>query len=186
MRRKPSTTPISGFERKWLSARRSPITKEPSGLQWDFGSSVVIDEARLYQQTPDAQGTWKWQGSNDGSAWTDLGSSFALGGGTVTSSAMGNNATPYRYYRLLGVSGSTSNNPYVRQFEFHSGLDTANLSYSNAQGSGNRTASITATASSGLVGGDVTQMHAALSTFFEHRWSLRYAQSDPKTASTGK
>jgi hypothetical protein len=125
-------------------------------LQWDFGNSVVIDAARLYQTSPVSQGTWKWQGSNSALTWTDLGSSFELGDQTASASAMGNNVPAYRYYRLLGVSGSTNDGPWIRQFEFHAGLDNSQLSYSNVQGSGNRTSTVTATASSGLVSGDIT------------------------------
>lgn len=90
-------------------------------LQFDFGSgaSKVIDEVKYYQETSAGQGNWKWQGSNDAAAWTDIGSSFALGGTTTqTITAMSGNTTGYRYYRIIGTGGNTSDIPYVREFEF--------------------------------------------------------------------
>jgi hypothetical protein len=90
-----------------------------SSLRFDFGSAVLIDEAKYYQQNTTAQGTWKWQGSNDASSWTGIGSSFALGGvATQTITALAGNTTSYRYYRILGVSGTSSSNPWVYEMEF--------------------------------------------------------------------
>ena len=90
-------------------------------LQFDFGSgnTVLITEAKYYQQNTTAEGTWKWQGSNDASSWTDLGGTFALGGvATETITSLSGNTTKYRYYRMLGLSGSTSSNPWVYEMEF--------------------------------------------------------------------
>jgi len=90
-------------------------------LQFDFGSgnTVLITEAKYYQQNATAEGTWKWQGSNDASSWTDLGGTFALGGvATETITSLSGNTTKYRYYRMLGLSGSTSSNPWVYEMEF--------------------------------------------------------------------
>jgi hypothetical protein len=90
-------------------------------LRFDFGSgaSKVIDEAKFYQQNGTSHGTWKWQGSNNGTDWTDIGSSFTLGGATTqTITALSGNTTGYRYYQIVGVSGVTSNNPYLYEFEF--------------------------------------------------------------------
>lgn len=92
-----------------------------SGLyvRFDFGSSKTIDEAKFYQSTSDSHGTWKWQGSSDASSWTDIGSSFTLGGvQTQTITSLSGNTTAYRYYRIIGVSGNTTYAPYLREFEF--------------------------------------------------------------------
>lgn len=76
-------------------------------FQFDFGSAKVIDEIRWYQQTTATHGTWKIQGSNDNSSFTDIGSSFTLGGATTqTITEISGNSTGYRYYRLTKVSGS--------------------------------------------------------------------------------
>lgn len=95
-----------------------------NGTQWlrfDFGplGSPIITELTYYQQDSTAQGTWKLQGSNDTSTWTDVGGSFALGGtATETITAPSANTTGYRYYRILGLSGVTSPNPWLYEMEF--------------------------------------------------------------------
>ncbi len=83
-------------------------------LSFDFGSAKVIDEFKFYQSSPIAQANWIFQGSNDNLSWTDLGSSFALNTGTFPVT----NTSAYRYYRLRGVSGTTSAGPYLHEFEF--------------------------------------------------------------------
>lgn len=88
-------------------------------LKWDFLAPIVIDEATYYQQFAVSEGTWKWQGSNDNSAWTDIGSSFALGSSVPqVLTTLNGNTTAYRYYRMLGVSGSTNTGPFIQEFEF--------------------------------------------------------------------
>ncbi len=90
-------------------------------LIFDFGSghSPIINEIKYYQETSGGQGTWKFQGSPDASTWTDLGTTFTLGGVTTqTITAPSANTTGYRYYKLLGMSGSCNNGPYVFEIEF--------------------------------------------------------------------
>lgn len=90
-------------------------------LVFDFGSgnAVKIDEAKYYQQDSTGQGTWKWQGSNDASSWTDIGGNFSLvTAATTTLTTLNGNTTSYRYYKMLGMSGATSNGPWVYQIEF--------------------------------------------------------------------
>lgn len=92
-----------------------------SYIIFDFGSgnTVLIDEAKYYQENSTTQGVWQWRGSNDGSTWTNIGSSFTLGGvATQTITALNGNATRYRYYQLIGVSGTCSSSPWVYEFEF--------------------------------------------------------------------
>lgn len=91
-------------------------------LRFDFGpgQSVVIDEAKWYQSNSTNEAVWQWQGSNDGTTWTNIGSSFTLGGATPfqTITALSGNTTGYRYYQLLGVSGTTSSSPWLQEIEF--------------------------------------------------------------------
>jgi hypothetical protein len=90
-------------------------------VKFDFTAigAIVIDEAKWYQDIATAEGVWKWQGSIDNATWADIGASFTLGGATVqTQSTLNGNTTPYAYYRLQGVSGSTSNAPWLREIEF--------------------------------------------------------------------
>ncbi|MBI1204014.1 MAG: DUF2793 domain-containing protein [Rhodopseudomonas sp.] len=91
-------------------------------MRFDFGAGVskVITEAKWYQNSASvSHGIWKWQGSNDASSWTDIGASFTLGGATVqTQTALSANVTGYRYYQLLGVSGTFSNATFNEEIEF--------------------------------------------------------------------
>lgn len=143
-------------------------------IQFDLGCQVVVDEAKFYQELTTAQGTWKWQGSSDESTWTDIGTSFALGGvATQTLTALNGNTTAYQFYRIIGVSGSTSNSPWIRQFEFKVDVDPGPLSYANVQGSGDRTSLITVTASTGLIGG--TAGHEVNGNISETDWFFNTA-----------
>lgn len=108
----------SGATNKYFSPPASCTGKY---IKFDFGigASKVITEAKYYQQTTASQGTWKWQGSNNDNDWTDLGSNFTLGGvATQTITTLSGNASGYRYYRILGVTGNPSEAPYVYEFEF--------------------------------------------------------------------
>jgi hypothetical protein len=103
-------------------------------IKFDFGSgqSKVADTLRWKQQDASGQGTWKPQGSTDNSTWDDLGSNQTLGGATTSYIAMSPTGG-YRYYRLLGVSGSTSNSPYLYEAEFKIADASAGSSEMKAQ-----------------------------------------------------
>jgi hypothetical protein len=124
---------------------------------FDFGTPRVIDEAKWYQDIGTAQGTWKWQGSNDGSTFTDIGISFALGGSTTqTQTSLNGNATPYQYYRLAGVSGSSSTASFIQAIEFKiDAVDATKCDYNNTYGAGDRTATLTITQSITAGSGDI-------------------------------
>lgn len=90
-------------------------------VSFDFGRGArkSIQEAKWYQSGTNAHGTWKWQGSLDNSNWEDIGSSFTLGGATIqTQTELSTNKKAFRYYRLLGVSGTASGSPWVQEIEF--------------------------------------------------------------------
>ncbi len=90
-------------------------------LKFDLGSARVVIEARYHQDegnTTAHQGQWKWQGSTDNSSWTDIGSQFQFGGSLIQiQTQLNGNTTAYRYYRLLGISGTTVYN-YQMEMEF--------------------------------------------------------------------
>jgi len=91
-------------------------------MRFDFGAgeSKVITEAKWYSDSTGAtDGTWRWQGSDDASSWTNIGSTFTLSGSTEqTQTELSGNANGYRYYQLLGVSGQVSGLWYWREVEF--------------------------------------------------------------------
>lgn len=107
-----------------FDASVSPVTSSHY-IRFDFGTAKVIDEAKWYTNSgATAQGTFKWQGSNDASSWTDIGSSFTLSGtgsSPQTQTQLNGNTTGYRYYQLLGVSGTFNNGPWNQELEFKIG-----------------------------------------------------------------
>jgi hypothetical protein len=89
-------------------------------LRFDFGVPRNITEAKWYQSNTATHGDWKWQGSNDAVAWTDIGGFFTLGGTTLqTVTTLAANAGSWRYYRMLQINGTTSSSPYLREIEFN-------------------------------------------------------------------
>jgi hypothetical protein len=88
-------------------------------FRFDFGTAHIIDEAKWYQSAGLPLGSVKWQGSNDASTWTDIGSSFALDGTSpLVMTSLNGNTTSYRYYQMAGVSGSTTSGPWLFEIEF--------------------------------------------------------------------
>ena len=99
-----------------------------SYFRFDFGDEAsgnpIITGAKWYQDTTATSGVWKWQGSDNALTWTDIGGTFTLGDGATGTSTpqiqttMSANTTAYRYYQLLGVSGTTSSGAYWLEIEF--------------------------------------------------------------------
>ncbi len=90
-----------------------------SWFAFDFGASRLVDEAKFYQQNTTSHGTWKIQGSDDAAAWSDIGSSFTLGGAAEqTITAINGNTTAYRHLRFYLITGPSSNVPYLYEIEF--------------------------------------------------------------------
>ena len=113
-------------------------------LVFDFNEPRCIDEAIFRQSDSSVHGTWQWAGSLDGSTYTNIGSTFTLGGSAVqTIGTLHGNADFYRYYRLRLVSGSISTTPYLRGFDFR--IDDAShldVAWAHPQGWGDRKSSV--------------------------------------------
>ncbi len=88
-----------------------------SYVRFDFGSAKTYSNAEwAWINSSATEGSWKWQGSNNASDWTDIGSSFTLSPGSVGvdstvrrqsfATELGSNTTAYRYYQILGISGN--------------------------------------------------------------------------------
>ena len=57
--------------------------------------------------------------SDDAAAWSDIGSSFTLGGAAEqTITAINGNTTAYRHLRFYLITGPSSNVPYLYEIEF--------------------------------------------------------------------
>jgi len=89
-------------------------------LRFDFGvgTDKWITECKWYQDAANTHGIWQWQGSDDAVSWTDVGSPFTLGGTLQTQTELAGNAVGYRYYQLLGISGTASSTPFIVEVEF--------------------------------------------------------------------
>lgn len=97
-------------------------------LTFDFGSThtgnIILTEARWFQDVNNTHGTWQWEGSDDGTSYTNIGATFILGGTAQVHTTLNSNTTGYRYYRLRQISGNASNAPYIQEVEFKIGRVT--------------------------------------------------------------
>jgi hypothetical protein len=80
-------------------------------ITFDFGSPLVVRRFLPYRELNQTFGTWQMQGSNNGSDWTNIGTSqtpsnSSTQGKWLSALSMTSNTTAYRYYRMLGVSGT--------------------------------------------------------------------------------
>jgi hypothetical protein len=105
----------TGDQWYWTSGTNS----SGDAIVWDLGSgnSKIYTGAKWYQENSNSNGNWVWQGSNNGSSWTDLNAGFDLGGATLITQEW-SNTTAYRYIRLRAVSGSRSDSMWQRETEF--------------------------------------------------------------------
>lgn len=88
-------------------------------FQFQFPVAVNITETTWVQSATTSLGTWKWRGSTDGTNWTDIGSSFTLGGATSqVQTQLAANTAFYTYYQLIGVSGNGSTTPWLEEIKF--------------------------------------------------------------------
>lgn len=138
------------------------VASSQSGKEYkfDFRNQRLVTEAVWEQSTSDTHGTWKWQGSNDNSNWTDIGSSFTLGGAlTQVFTQLNGNSTPYQYYKLLSTSGTMSTTPWLREVGFKIDDEVSiTKKYSDARGSGDRSALITVTTTATISAGSIDKL----------------------------
>lgn len=93
----------------------------PNGewLKFDFGTAKIINELKYYQEYNYTQGTWQFEGSNDDSTWTAVGTPFEIiGTAFVSGSSISSNTDRYRYYRIKKTAGTVNSRPWAYQFEF--------------------------------------------------------------------
>lgn len=98
-------------------------------VQFDFGAGneKVFSKARCLRAGGDsANGTWKFQGSNDGASWTDLSSPLAWTLGDQVFPMNVGVTTAFRYLRGLITAGSTAATaPFVFEWVFDLGASAA-------------------------------------------------------------
>ena len=92
-------------------------------IRFTHSTARVFTEVKWYGCSA-ANATWKWQGSNDGSSFTDIGGSFTLGGvgggqnAEQLQTTLNANTTAYTIYQLTWISGAVNGNDYQKEVEF--------------------------------------------------------------------
>lgn len=96
------------------------VTNTNLFLKFDFrkNASKLITEIKWKQSNSSLHGVWKIQASNDDTNWIDVSENFTLGGAAIQTISVDPGGRAYRYFRFLGVSGSTSGSPYINEVEF--------------------------------------------------------------------
>lgn len=106
------------FDNLYFNADPTPSGKY---MRFDFGSQKIVTEARWFQDITTSHANIKWQGSNDQSSWTDIGSTFRLGGATQQlHTQLNGNTNAYRYYQFIATDNTygMSNSPYTYEIDF--------------------------------------------------------------------
>lgn len=99
-------------------------------IRFEFPSAVVVDEVAI-DMGAGSNGTWQIQGSNDGSTWSTVSSTFTFSSPSGTGAAGGTthasrtnqqlvtltSVFAWKYYQLQGVSGSFGGT-YLNEIEF--------------------------------------------------------------------
>lgn len=116
----------------------------------NLAGAKLISEFKLYQSTSASHGVWDLQGSLDDASYTTILSGLTLGGAT-TSTYTVTSPAKYLYYKLVGVSGTTSATPWLEEFEFK-------ISGDALVESGDRTATATVTYSGTGSGGTTSNL----------------------------
>ncbi|MBZ9760324.1 hypothetical protein LB553_05470 [Mesorhizobium sp. CA8] len=118
-------------------------------IKFDFGSGItkIVNGFRWVQNQPNTHGTWVLEASNDDSSYTQIGSSFTLGG--ICSTYTFSNGNGYRYYKLRQTAGTTSSSPWLVEVEF-SLADTTTDGARDALEAGDRTGTIAVTTTASL------------------------------------
>lgn len=101
----------------------SRMTGTASHHRWDFdfGTQRIVDEVTWLQGGvgDTTSGTWKWQGSNNGADYDDIGDPFAITSDTSQiHTELNGNEIAYRYYRLQKISGSIGGGARIAEIKF--------------------------------------------------------------------
>ena len=128
-------------------------------IRFQFSTAQKITEARWWndEDNDPAQGTWQWQGSNDATTWTDIGSTFQIDNQSLAGSppsyqtlnTLSGNTSTYTYYQMKGVSGSTTTASNHLEIEFKQAGATVNATGTLI--SDPQTASTSRTSCSGVI-----------------------------------
>jgi hypothetical protein len=110
-------------------------------FNFDFGSAVNVSEFKWYRNFASTIGAWQFSGSANAnhSSSVNLGSTFTLGGTASGAhpgipqivTAMSANTDTYRYYRITGTGGTSTDGNWDSEIEFK---EATGSSVANATG----------------------------------------------------
>ena len=117
----------TGSGNAWYWSSTTAIADDWIKFDLGVGNQKAFQGARMYTDNTNAGGVWKWQGSNNDVAWTDLSGNFSWNGcGATTCTETWSSSTGYRYIRILGISGNSDTSTWQKEVEFN------NASFSTA------------------------------------------------------
>jgi hypothetical protein len=126
-----------------------------SYIRFQFSTSQLVTESRWKADagsTTGAYGVWQWQGSNNGSTWTDIGANtFLLSGTSYAHISLSGNTTAYTYYQVLYVSGTVSAGHWIHEVEFEQASSTTTTNATGTLVSTVQTAPVATTTLSGVI-----------------------------------
>ena len=135
-------------------------------INFTFATSQIITGFKIISSNADSAKVFDFQGSTNNSSWISLGnfiyldptSSIMVGSGEIipdtdfvndfgnpvpVDTHLFNNNTAYQYYRMMGISGTTTGSPYEYEILFK--IATIPYSWTNTYSKGDRTSIITIT-----------------------------------------
>lgn len=140
-----STYSIAGTASQYVNGKNGTVFDNlylytdatPSGkyMRFDFGTPKIVQEARWFQDITTSHSNIKWQGSNDASSWTDIGTTFRLGGATQQlHTQLNGNTNAYRYYQFISTDNTypISNAAYTYEIDFKIGVSSTAANYLNS------------------------------------------------------
>jgi hypothetical protein len=135
--------------------------KQAHYVLFDFGvtSAAVITESKVTFDNTASHGVWRWQASAAGASWSNVGSTFTLGGAAEQTISLTTNFSPFRYWRLVGVSGTVATGT-IREVEWKTDyqLEQTLAGYNNHFGSGDRQSKITITSNLTFSSGNAAKL----------------------------
>lgn len=153
-------------------------------IRFDFFEARLVTGGTWYQDNSTTHGTWKWQGSADGSIWVDIGAGFTFGGTAQSQTQLAGNIVAYRYYRLLQTAGTTSSSPWLREIEFviddGASIDPA---YWWGLGTGDRTTEMSVSTTA-IIGGSSGPLENIINGSWAVSTSGAYFWADAQTGRT--
>lgn len=92
-----------------------------SFVRFQFAAKVVITKMRFYKTATTSEGSYKNQGSNDGTTWFDVSSTYVHTGSTLfesTNDLINSYPEGFLYYQKLGVGGAAAAQGNQAEYEF--------------------------------------------------------------------